>query len=130
MSKPFKPGGYNSASPYFMVKDAQQLAHMLQEVFGATEQRRYERPDGSIMHMEVLLDDSVIMMSDATPQYPPYTLWMHVYVPDAVAVYERAIEYGCEGVEAPVQKDGDPDRRGTFKDAAGNYWAVSTQLEA
>lgn len=127
MSHPFKPDGYNSVSPYFIVNEASRFITMLKEIFAAEELSRYDNPDGTIMHAEVRIDDSVIMLSDATEKYPPLSIWMHVYVPDSKAIYEKALAYGCEGIEAPVQK-GDPDLRGTFKDFAGNYWAVGTKI--
>ena len=128
MTKQFKPNNYNSASPYIMVDDARRFIEMLAHIFGAVEKRRYNKPDGKIMHAEVQLDDSIIMIADSTAEYPTYPLWMHVYVPDAQSTYDKAVAYGCEAIEAPVQKENDDDLRGTFKDFAGNFWAIGTQL--
>lgn len=125
--KDFKPADYNSASPYFIVDGAQRLIDTLSAIFDAKQIRRFDTPDGKIMHVEVMIDDSVIMISDATKQFPANQILMHVYVPDADQVYNRAISYGCESVEEPNQKPGDPDRRGSFKDFAGNIWSVGTQ---
>jgi PhnB protein len=122
----FKPAGYNSVSPYFIVAGAQKLIDMLVVVFDGKEERRYDMPDGTIMHVEVRIDDSIIMAGDASEKFPPNQLVMHVYVPDVHAVYNRAIAYGCEEVEPPSEREGDPDRRGTFKDFAGNMWSVGT----
>jgi PhnB protein len=128
MSKKFKPEGYSSLSPYLIVEDAGRLAELLRTIFDAQEQRKYLREDGKIMHMELLIDDSVLMLADATDAYPAQRSTLHVYVPDSDRVYTRAIEGGCRPIEAPKQQDGDPDRRGTFEDFAGNLWSVSTQL--
>lgn len=100
---------------------------MLHATFGAEEKRKFMREDGSIMHAEIQVGDSIIMLSDATEAYPSYSLWLHVYVPDAQKTYEKALASGFIGVEAPVNKEGDPDLRGTFKDFAGNHWAIGTQ---
>jgi uncharacterized glyoxalase superfamily protein PhnB len=127
MAKQFKPENYNSVSPYFIVEGAQKMVDMLQVVFGAKELRRYDGPDGTIMHVEVLLDDSVIMISDATQKYPANKFLMHVYVSDVDQVFRKAVAYGCKPIEEPVQK-GDPDKRGTFEDFGGNTWAVGTQV--
>jgi PhnB protein len=43
--------------------------------------------------------------------------------------FNKAIEAGCEIVEQPQEREGDPDRRATFKDFAGNLWSVGTQLK-
>ena len=128
MSKTFKPAGYNSVSPYFIVNGAQRLIDFLKNIFNATELRRYEMPDGTIMHAEIQIDDSVIMLGDSSDKYPPVPIVMHVYVPDADKTFEKAIEAGCEVIEKPKQQDNDPDRRGTFKDFAGNMWSIGTQL--
>lgn len=123
----FKPANYNAVSPYLMVDDVTRLTELLTALFGAKVLRRYDKPDGKIMHIEIQIDDSVIMMSDSTSQYPPTYYWMHVYVPDVDATFRRAVELGCEIVDMPDTKDNDPDRRGTFKDFAGNRWSVATQ---
>jgi PhnB protein len=128
MSKQFKPEGYNSASPYFIVNGAEKLIDFLVQLFDAKLLRRYDMPDGSIMHAEVMLDDSVIMMGEASEKFPAITLVMHVYVPDVDATFNKALTLGCESLEAPKQREGDPDRRATFKDFAGNMWSVGTQL--
>lgn len=124
----FKPEDYNSVSPYFIVPEADRFIDMLKVVFDAEELRRYEHQDGSIMHAEVRIDDSVIMLGQASDEYPPSPIVIHVYVKDAEAVYHKAVEYGCESTQEPVQKDGDPDLRGSFKDYAGNWWSVGTQV--
>ncbi|MEH6679915.1 MAG: VOC family protein [Sediminicola sp.] len=127
--KKYKPEGHNSLSPYLVVKDAPRLVKLLKEIFGATEQRRYDRADGSIMHIELKLDDSILMISDSTSDYPPNTTMLHIYVPDVFKTFETALEKGCEPVERPVNKPGDPDTRGSFNDYAGNSWWVSSQTE-
>jgi len=66
MNKSFKPKGYNSASPYFIVNNAQKFIDQMIAIFDANELRRFNRPDGTIMHAEIQIDDSVIMLSDAT----------------------------------------------------------------
>jgi PhnB protein len=128
MSKTFKPAGYNSASPYFIINGAQKLIDLLVQLFDAKLLRRYEMPDGSIMHAEVMLDDSVIMMGDASERFPANKLVMHVYVADVDTIYKKALSLGCTEVEPPKQREGDPDRRATFEDFAGNMWSVGTQL--
>ena len=124
MNKTFKPTGYNSVSPYFIVNGAQRLIDLLKKIFNANELRRYDMPDGTIMHAEIQIDDSVIMLGDSSDKYPPVPIVMHIYVPDVDKTFEKAIEAGCEIVETPKQKDNDPDR----PDFAGNMWSVGTQL--
>jgi len=124
----FKPKDYNSLSPYFMVKDSQRWAQLLQGVFNAQMLRHYHRPDGSLMHGELRLDDSVIMYSEATDDYPANTFMLHVYVPDVMATWKLAMDNGCTPVQLPSQKPDDEDKRGMFADFAGNMWAIATQI--
>ncbi|MGZ5246326.1 MAG: VOC family protein [Flavitalea sp.] len=128
MDKAYKPAGYNSVSPYFIVDGAQKLIDFLVQLFDGKELRKYKREDGSIMHAEVKIDDSVVMISDATDEYPPVTIIMHVYVPDVNTCYIKALKLGASELQKPKNNEGDPDNRGTFLDFAGNMWSVSTQI--
>ena len=127
--KAYKPASYNSLSPYLIIDDAEKMIDLLKAVFNATQLRRYDTEDGKIMHVELKLDDSVIMISDSTDAYPANKTMLHMYVPDVFKTFETAIENGCEIIEKPVNKPGDPDKRGSFYDFAGNFWSVSTQTD-
>ncbi|MEO8944504.1 MAG: hypothetical protein ABI297_07890 [Ginsengibacter sp.] len=128
MQTSYKPDNYNSLSPYLIVANAQKLVDLLKTIFDAKEQRRYNNDNGKIAHIELKLDDSIIMISDSTGNFPANKTMLHVYVPDVMTTYNTAIENGCEIIDRPMIKDGDPDLRGSFFDYAGNYWAVSTQM--
>src|SRR5690606_24448273 len=128
MSQNFKPPGYNSVSPYFVVDGAEKLIALLVKIFEAEELRKYEDPDGRIIHAEIKIDDSVLMFGNSSERYPPNKLLIHVYVPDVDATFQKAIEMGCEPVEKPTEREGDHDGRGSFRDFAGNEWSVSTQV--
>jgi len=127
MNKNFKPKGYNSASPYFIVNGAQKFIDLMKEIFDAKELRRYDMPDGTIMHAEIQIDDSVIMLGGGSEKFPPVPLVMHVYVPNVDETFNKAVKAGCEIMENPKEREGDPDRRATFKDFAGNMWSIGTQ---
>ena len=126
-TKLFKPQGYNSLSPYFIVNEAEKLVDLLKVVFDAQELRRFEREDGEISHVELKLDDSIVMISNSTPDYPAHKLMLHMYVPDVHHTFKLAIDQGCQVIEQPQQREGDPDVRGSFYDYAGNFWALGTQ---
>jgi len=95
----FKPNNYNSVSPYFMVDDAKRMVKLLTDIFNAKIHRRYDKPDGEIMHIELQIDDPIIMLSNSTPQYHANKYWMHVYVPNVDDTFKKAIELGCEIVD-------------------------------
>jgi uncharacterized glyoxalase superfamily protein PhnB len=129
MSVTKKPEGYPSVSVYIVVSGAQRVIDFLTKTFGASELRRYGRDDGSIMHAEVRIDDSVVMIADATESWPAAPSFLHVYVDDVDATYRRALEAGGVSVQEPRRKGGDdPDRRGGVKDPGGNTWWISTQV--
>lgn len=123
-----KPKGYTSVSPYLVVGGAQRVIDFLKRAFGATDLRRYEAPDGSILHAEVRIDDTVVMLGDGGPEWPPFPSFLHVYVPDVDAAYKQALAAGGTSVQDPKQRPGDPDKRGGVKDPAGNTWWISTQM--
>jgi PhnB protein len=129
MTVPSKPVGYSSVSPYLMVEGGQRVINFLKQTFGATELRRYDMPDGSIMHAEVKIDDTVIMIADGGGEFPAFPAWLHVYVRDVDATYQRALEAGGISVQEPLRKGDDPDRRGGVKDPGGNTWWIATQVK-
>ncbi len=123
-----KPSGYSTVSPYLVVAGAQRVIDFAKAVFEAKELRRYNMPDGSIMHAEVRIGDTVVMLGDAGTDWPPVGAWMHVYVDDADATFQRAIEAGATVILEPTEREGDPDRRGGFRDPAGNVWWIATPV--
>jgi uncharacterized glyoxalase superfamily protein PhnB len=128
MSVPSRPEGYNSVSVYLVVEGAQRVIDFLKKAFDATEIRRYNMSDGSIMHAEVRIDDTVVMIADARGEYPAFPSWLHVYVKDVDATYRRALEAGGVSVQPPERKEGDLNRRGGVKDPGGNTWWIATQV--
>lgn len=123
----WKPEGYSSVSPYLICADPEGLIAFLVAVFGAGQVRRFDRPDGSLMHAEMRIDDSIVMVGGGATQHLSSEVHIHLYVPDAAAVYERALAQGAEAVQPPMRKSADDDLRGGFKDPAGNIWWVATQ---
>lgn len=128
MTAAFKPAGYPSLSPYLMVQGAQRTIDFLKQAFGATELRRFDGPDGTIMHVELRIDDGIVMLSDGGEKFPPFPAWVHLYVADVDLVYRRALAAGGVSVQEPKQQAGDPDRRGGVTDPGGTTWWISTQV--
>ena len=124
----YKPEGYNAVSPYLVVNEAHKMIDLLKVIFNAQVLRKYQNDNGSIMHAEVKIDDSVIMIADSNEMYPQNTFLLHVYVPDVDVIYGKAMENGCLSVGEPKQKEGEPDRRASFKDFSGNIWSVASQI--
>lgn len=127
MSTTFKPAGYNSVSPYFIIDGADRFIELMKQIFDAKPLREFRMPDGSMMHAEIQIDDSVVMLGNSSEKYSAIPIVMHVYVADVDGTFQKAIDSGCDIVEPPKEGEGDPDRRGTFKDFAGNMWSIGTQ---
>jgi PhnB protein len=128
MATTWKPESYNSVSVYIVAENAQQVLDFLKKTFDASPLRRFDSPDGKIMHAEVRINDTVVMIANAGGAYPAFPVWLHVYVPDAQATYKKALAAGGFSVQEPVHKPGDPDLRGGVKDPCGNTWWISTQM--
>ena len=124
----YKPENYNSLSPYLIVDNAQKLVDLLKVIFSATEVRRFDHDNDTIAHIELKLDDTIIMISNSTDNYPANTAMLHIYVPDVFKTFNLAVDNGCKIIEQPINQKDDPDTRGAFMDFAGNYWAISTQI--
>lgn len=105
------------------------MIRLLAGIFDAEVLRRYDQPDGSVMHVELRIDDTVIMVADATDEYPANQLLIHVYVADVHETFQKALNLGCELIQEPMNKGDDPDMRGMFGDFQGNIWAVATQTK-
>lgn len=123
----FKPDGYTSVAPYLVLQGAQGTIDFLVKVFAAERLRIVRRDDDTILHGEVRIDDTVIMLADGQKDWPPIHSHVHIYVYDVDDTYARAIAAGAESVQAPMQKK-DPDRRGGFRDAGGTTWWVAQQM--
>jgi PhnB protein len=124
----YKPDGYTTISPYLIVDGANATIEFLRNVFGAIELRSFPDPTGKVMHSEVRIDDTVVMIADGTSGWPPVPTHVHVYVPDVDATYRRALEAGAISVQAPVKKE-DADKRGGVKDAGGTTWWIATKVD-
>ena len=127
MTVQHKPSDYTTVSPYLIVAGASATIDFLGRVFGAVELRRFPDAEGKLLHAEVRIDDTVVMVADGAEGWPPVPAHVHVYVADVDATYRRALEAGAESVQEPVKKD-DEDRRGGIRDAGGTTWWIATRV--
>lgn len=123
----WKPARYTSVSPYLITDKAEEVITFLEAALGAALIRRFDRPDGSLMHAEIRIDDSVVMVGQAGEGWPAVPSHVHVYLPEVDMIYAAALEAGGTSVQAPAQS-GDADRRGGVKDPGGNTWWISTKV--
>ena len=125
----FKPAGHNTASPYLVVSHAAATIRFLERVLDGELLMSIPSDAGRLMHAEVRIDDTVVMLSDcAPPDWPTVHAHVHVYVADVDATYRKALAAGAQSLQEPVQKQ-DDDKRGGVKDAGGTTWWIATRLE-
>jgi PhnB protein len=129
MDNRYKPAGYNSLSAYFVIDGVQKFTDLMEKLFNARVLRRYNGANGRVLHMELQIDDTVIMAADSTDQFPATHQLVHLYVPDVDLVFQKAKDLQCEVIDPPKERPNDPDRRGSFRDFAGNFWTVATQVK-
>jgi uncharacterized glyoxalase superfamily protein PhnB len=115
----FQPAERHSVIPRIMAADAQQLVEFVKQVFAATGDYHLQAP------AELRLGDSVIMISDAGLR-PPMAACLYVYVPNADATWQRAIDLGAVSIEPPSNTPWG-DRRGIVADRWGNTWQIATR---
>jgi len=120
--------GYSTITPSFVVEGAQKFVDFLKQVFGAKERFRMDGPAGRIMHAELAIGDSVIMLGEAMPQWPAKSNSLYVYVEDVDTTYQRAIQAGATSVREPSNQFYG-DRSGTVTDPFGNTWGIATHVE-
>lgn len=125
MTQPYKPEGRSDVSVYVMADAPEPVIGFMTAVLGAEEIMKLTRPDGSLMHGEYRIGDSVVMIAQAAEAHPAFPVWLHVYVPDVGSAWRKALDFGVEPVEAPKRGE-DGDRRGAVRDAAGNIWWLAT----
>ena len=122
------PEGYTTVTPWIISRDTAQLIDYIKEAFGAQEIARLAGSDGRIEHAEVRIGDSVVMMFDAKPDWPPTPGFLRLYVADADAVHHQAIAAGGTSV-TEVTHLFFGDRVGRVRDPLGNLWWIQTRIE-
>jgi uncharacterized glyoxalase superfamily protein PhnB len=128
MTPSHKPEGYSTVSPYLIVDGASETIEFVVRVFDGVPLRRFADESGKLVHAEVRIDDTVVMVADGAEGWPPVPSHVHVYVADVDTTYRRALEAGASSVQEPVQRD-DPDKRGGVKDPGGTTWWIATKVD-
>jgi PhnB protein len=130
------PTGYHAVTPYLIVHDAAKALEFYKKAFGAVELMRFPGPGGKIMHAEVKIGDSPVMLADEMPDggyVGPKTLGgagvsMMLYVEDVDSRFKQAVAAGAT-VKREVEDQFYGDRVGTIVDPFGHVWSISTHKE-
>jgi PhnB protein len=122
------PKGFHTLTPYVLARGADAVITLMKAAFGAIEHTRVNTEDGSVMHAELQIDDSMIEISDGGGPWTPMPTGLHLYVPDADATYARAIAAGATSIYEPKDMFYG-DHEAGVQDSAGNHWYIATHKE-
>jgi PhnB protein len=132
------PEGFHTVTPHLIMGNAAAAIDWYKKALGAEEKARAVGPDGKIMHAELRIGNSIVMLNDAmmggksarTLGGSPASLW--VYVDDADSLFNRAVAAGAKVPDGPMGQIADQfwgDRCGTFTDPEGFSWTIATRKE-
>jgi uncharacterized glyoxalase superfamily protein PhnB len=130
------PDGFRSVTPHLVVNDGAKALDFYQKAFGAEEIVRMESPGGGIMHAEIKIGDSVLMLASEFPDWGVFGpkhyggsgVTIHLYVKDCDAAIKRAEKAGCT-VTMPAEDQFWGDRYGKLQDPFGHNWSIATHIE-
>lgn len=123
------PDGYHTVTPYLVIRGAEKTIDFARKAFAAElVGEPVKTPQGAIMHAEMKIGDSRIMLADASDQHPPMPSMLHLYVPNVDAVYQRALTAGGNSTMEPTDMFYG-DRGAAVKDPAGIAWYIATHTE-
>jgi PhnB protein len=122
------PEGYHTAVPYLIVNDADKLLTFLKTAFNGKVKEEHRTPDGKVMHADVMIGDSHIMMGQANEKYRAMPGSVLLYVADCDALYNAALKAGAKSVQE-LKDQFYGDRSGGVEDPTGNHWWISTHVE-
>jgi PhnB protein len=130
------PEGYHTLTPFLTVRNAIRAIEFYKQAFGAQERGVAKGPDGKVMHAELKIGDSVIMLSDEYPEFGSLSpqsvggspMGLHIYIENVDAAFDRAVKAGAQ-VEMPVSDQFWGDRYGKLKDPFGHKWSIATHVK-
>lgn len=128
------PAGYHNVTPYLMVRNAPAAIDFYKKAFNAVELMRFPGPGGKIMHAEVKIGDSPVMLADEQPDHVgPQTLGaagvsLMLYVDDVDKTFAQAVAAGAK-VQRPIEDQFYGDRLGVVVDPFGHVWSIGTHKE-
>ena len=131
------PEGFHTVTPQLTLDNAAQTIEWYKKALGAEERSRAIGPDGKVMHAELRIGNSIIMVNDVMmgkgPKAyggSPASLWL--YVDDCDALFNRAVAAGAKAGGGPMGQLQDQfwgDRSGTITDPEGYQWTIATHKE-
>ena len=122
-----RPEGLRSVQPYLHLREAHRMIPFLEAAFGAEAMGVHKSSEGAVLHATIRIGNATLEIDEAHGEFQPMPCHLHVYVPDAGAVYAQALRAGATSIETPQDKPYG-DRAAGVKDAWGNSWFIATHL--
>src|SRR5262245_61064776 len=131
------PDGYHTATPFLVIKDTARALEYYRKAFGAEVVVRMPAPDGTLVHAEIRLGNSMIMMGEEQPGMgfiapqpgaPRPPIGLMLYVEKVDEIFRRALEAGGRELR-PIKDQFYGDRSGTLLDPFGHVWTIATHVE-
>ena len=122
------PKGYHSVTPYLVAKDARALIDFATKAFDAQVVEEMKRPDGTVMHAELQIGDSRIMLGQESSQHTAMPAALYLYGPDVDGRYRKALAAGATSTMEPKDQFYG-DRTAGVVDGNGNHWWLGTHIE-
>ncbi len=118
---------YRTVTPYLIVADAEAELRFLREAFGAVEQLCHRTPEGRVMHAELSIGDSLIMLGQADGPWKPLNAALYLWVDDVDATYAQALRAGATSESEPEDKPYGHRNAGVL-DRNGNTWWIGAPV--
>lgn len=122
------PDGFQTVNVYLQVDSVAKQIAFLKQAFGARELHRSVLPDGGIIHAEVMVGNSIVMMGQGNETWKPRPCTVYMYVDDVDATFRSAIAAGGKSLAEPKDQFYG-DRSGGVEDPCGNSWWIATHIE-
>ena len=130
------PDGYHTLTPFFTVRNAVRAIEFYKQAFGAQERGVMKGPDGKVMHAELKIGDSIVMLADEFPEFGAIapesgggtSMGLHIYVDNVDTAFDRAVKAGAK-VDMPVMDQFWGDRYGRLRDPFGHKWSIATHVK-
>jgi PhnB protein len=130
------PQGYHTVTPSLMVSGAAKAIDFYKKALGAEERGRFPAPDGTIMHAEIKVGDSIVMLGEEMPEQggkSPKTLGgtpvsLYLYLENVDAAWKRALDAGGKEI-MPLTDQFWGDRGGCFEDPFGHKWWLAQHVK-
>jgi len=113
---------YRTVTPYLLVSDADAELAFLKAAFGATELNCQRHSDNSVMHAEITIGDSLVMLGQAGGPWKPRSAALYLWVEDVDATYAEALRAGAESESEPEDKPYGHRNAGVIDRSGVTWW--------